>query len=42
MHYALALDTGGFRLKDLLEMPEIEVYAMAKLRARFYKELYDD
>jgi len=36
------MDATGKTLSELLEMDEIEVYAIAKLRERFYRELYDD
>lgn len=40
--YALAADATGDSLSELLERSELDIYATAKLRERFYRELYDD
>lgn len=40
--YALAQDATGKSLSELLEMDEFEVYAIAKLRERYYDELHSD
>jgi hypothetical protein len=40
--YALAQDATQRPLSELLELSEWDLYATAKLRARYYRELYDD
>jgi len=36
------MDATGKTLSELLAMDDLEVYAIAKLRERYYKELYDN
>jgi len=42
MLFTLAQDATNKPLSELLELNKLDLYATAKLRERYYKELHDD